>query len=222
MCHFYQITRLLQHKGGGGANITKVAQILWFGTIQSGSEGSIVGNVYKESIVYFLHCKYSSQYLESLYFRRSHWIYVAIYTMSLWPMLHGAQCTASQQPRQLPLYRWPMQLAAQLSGQWLHKRLFYDTMNRLCSGKIQCQWYLKYEKNLPFHRHIRTFQISLWKSSITFLSSLPDSIWFAWFTPKTPLWQCQHCKLPRHLDVNTHEAPVGENNRISNKSGWLF
>ena len=108
---------------------------------------------------------------------------------------------------------WPM--AAQ-------KRMFYDTMGRLCSGKIQCQWYIKYEMNLPFHRHIRTFQISLWKSSITFCHSLPDSIWFAGFTPKTPLWQCQHRKVPRHLDVNTHEAPVGENNRISHNSGWLF
>ena len=134
------------------------------------------------------------------------------------PMLHGAQCTASQQPRQLPLYHWPMQLAAQLVGQWLHKRLFYDTMGHLCSGKIWCQWYLEYEMNLPFHRHKCTFQISLWKSSNTFCRS----IWFTGFTPKTPLWQCQHCKVPRHLDVNTHEAPVGENNRISHNSGWLF
>ena len=31
-------------------------QILWLGTIQAGSESSIGGNVYKESIVYFLHC----------------------------------------------------------------------------------------------------------------------------------------------------------------------
>ena len=49
------------YSNGKGGDITKAVRILWLGTIQSGSEGSIGGNAYKERVVYSLHCKYSNQ-----------------------------------------------------------------------------------------------------------------------------------------------------------------
>ena len=76
--------------------------------------------------------------------------------------------------------------------------------------------------NLPFHRHVLTFQISLRKSYIIFRQSLHDPIWFAGFTPKSPPRQCQYCEVPRYLDVNTHEAPMGESNRIPHHAVRLF
>ena len=66
-------------------------------------------------------------------------------------------------------------LAGSPADKWTHNRLFHGTMGCLCSGKMHCSYFLKYEMNLPplqSHVHILSFTEKIWyiisSSTITF------------------------------------------------------